>query len=82
MPLPVNPTYLEQHIETIASLPRPAESKELEKARAYVSEKFEEYGWAVTPVPFTTTDDDGTKLNGINLVAQHSFFSSDTNPSQ
>ncbi len=82
MSLPVNPTYLEQHIKTIASLPRPAESKELERARAYVSEKFEEYGWVVTPTSFVATDDSGTKLNGINLVARHSLFSSDANPSQ
>ncbi len=82
MSLVVNKSNLEAHIKTIATTPRPAESVELERARTYVTEKFEEQGWVVTPKPFKVEDDAGMKLNGINLVARHSLFGADENSSK
>jgi len=62
---------LRQHIERIATTPRPAESEELVRARAYVTDKFNDYGWEVQPVPFQASDSMLTTLQGINLVATH-----------
>lgn len=62
---------LRAHVEYIASSPRPAESQELKRCRAYVADCLEEAGWRVERQEFVATSGEGVRLNGVNLVARH-----------
>lgn len=62
---------LKQHVAELARSPRPAGSDRLEECRQYVTQHLEAAGWTANRYPFRTTDDYGTNLAGINLIAQH-----------
>jgi len=67
----VDPQRLAAHVARIAASPRPGESEELRRCRAYVTECLEACGWIVTRHPFDATTAEGASLEGINLVARH-----------
>lgn len=66
---------LRTHIGRLAGEPRPAESLQLEAARRYVCQCFEETGWQVTRHPFRSVGDDGLMRSGVNLIARQRDFS-------
>ncbi len=66
---------LKKHVLEIASIPRPAESAELEEARLYVEKELLDSGWEFERVPFKATADTGISLTGYNQVARHPRFS-------
>jgi Zn-dependent M28 family amino/carboxypeptidase len=71
MPLLVDRQRLKSHLDDLAATPRPASSPQLEAARQYVTRVLESSGWAVSRQPFDVTTDSGSRLHGINLVAEH-----------
>ena len=76
----VDVIHLSQHIAELTKIPRPAESIELEAARVYAINELEQSGWTVRRHPFTTEDESGRQLNGINLIAEHQEHACDDRP--
>lgn len=66
---PIDSGLLWSHVESLAVVPRPAGSQELERARQYVSGHLETAGCQVSRHPFTAFDQRGQPLDGINVVA-------------
>jgi glutaminyl-peptide cyclotransferase len=57
------------HVQALVDLgPRPPASAALEKARAYIRENLEAYGWKVEAQPFTDQTPRGT-VSFVNLIA-------------
>lgn len=69
--MPTDRHRLREHVEALASRPRPAGSRELEAARQYVTGFLEGAGWSVERDLFTAGLEPGPGLTGINLVAWH-----------
>lgn len=67
----VDPQRLRKHITATCETPRPAESRELEAAREYVTGCLTEAGWRVDRQAFRAQSDRDEMLGGINLVAEH-----------
>ena len=65
----VDPERLWGHVERLAAEPRPAGSEVLESCRGYVSEHFEAAGCRVERRRFSVADEGGSRIEGINLVA-------------
>lgn len=65
----VDPERLWAHVERLAAEPRPAGSERLESCRGYVSDHLEAAGCRVERHRFSVADDRGTRIEGINLVA-------------
>jgi aminopeptidase YwaD len=59
------------HVNRIASAPRPAGSPALDAARAYVTEHLTRTGWHVQRLSFEAVSEFGQTLAGINLAAGH-----------
>ncbi|MCA9117260.1 MAG: M28 family peptidase [Planctomycetaceae bacterium] len=71
---------LEAHVARLAGEPRPAESSQLERARAYVTDLLEQSGWEVARHPFTGHPEDGPPTAGISLTARHPACRDDALP--
>lgn len=69
--MPVDQQRLRQHVARLATVPRPAGSRELELARRYANERLEAAGWIVRPHPFRAVGELGTPLEGVNFIAEH-----------
>lgn len=68
---------LHEHLVTLATVPRPCHSKELEAAREYVTRQMEDFGWTVRRHEFSVFNDVGDlnleeQLHGVNLIATRS----------
>ena len=66
-----------EHVERLATVPRPYGSIELEQAQQYVTGQHQESGWSVERRDFDVVNDwgdlkFGETLTGTNLVATHS----------
>lgn len=76
-------SLLEKHLAELTKIPRPCHSEELEAARRYVTQHFEDYGWDVRRHDFDVLNDVGElnlgeNLRGTNLVAtRHGTFNPD-----
>lgn len=60
-----------QHLEWIASEPRPEESERLEKCRQYCEQHLRDAGWKCDREPFRAVSPNETSLSGINIVCGH-----------
>ena len=55
----------------LAECPRPAESPRLSECRQYVRGVLSDFGWSTRDEIFEAQTDDGQRLRGVNLIAEH-----------
>src|SRR3954468_11092581 len=58
-----------KHVQALVDCgPRPPATEAIEKARRYITKQLEEFGWKVTPQPFTNSTPQG-EIKFANLIA-------------
>ena len=65
---------IREHIERVASTPRPTVRRELKVAQAYAESLRNGYGWQLTRHVFSTVAQPGICFDGVNLIARRVDF--------